>query len=178
MPIHGVLGSKPLPDPHQLRTVVRTSGFVIQDQGPTEMSRQRPKPICEIICVKFCTKIQTLKGTGKNQKWRKVGILKKKQVLYIWAIVLDGEAVDLYNYYEQLDGFYAVLSVKYLTLIKTNEAIFQHDNTPAQHSCLSKVKLLELQRVNILSHPVYSPDIATSDNGLLSSKAHLLKGFW
>ena len=54
--------------------------------------------------------------------------------------------------------------------------ILQHDNAPANNSKALKSKLEELDGFELLPHPVYSPDLATSDYYPFRSMCHFLMG--
>jgi transposase len=61
-------------------------------------------------------------------------------------------------------------------MIRRNQVLLQHDNAPAHTSRVAKRKIEELDGVEVLPHPPYSPDLAPSDYHLFRSMAHFLRG--
>ena len=53
----------------------------------------------------------------------------------------------------------------------------QQDNAKPHNSRKTKDKFEELDSVEVLPHPAYSPDCAPSDYGLFHSMQHFLKGY-
>lgn len=93
-----------------------------------------------------------------------------------WELVPDGTAVDGNLYAAQLQRVYEALSTRYPALVNRGRAILQHDNAPAHTSRTVKQKIMELQGIEVLPHPAYSPDLAPSDYHLFRSMAHFLRG--
>jgi histone-lysine N-methyltransferase SETMAR len=91
-----------------------------------------------------------------------------------FELVPDGRAVNAELYSKQLERVYNVLKQRYPTLIRRKLALLQHDNGPAHRANLTKKKLDELDGVEVLPHPTYSPDLAPSDYGLFRSMEHFL----
>jgi hypothetical protein len=61
-------------------------------------------------------------------------------------------------------------------MIRRDQIFLQHDNAPAHTSRVVKRKIEELDGVETLSHPPYSPDLAPCDYHLFRSMAHFLRG--
>ena len=93
-----------------------------------------------------------------------------------FELIADGQAVNAELYSEQLERVYNVLTQRYPTLIRRKRALLQHDNAPAHRANLTKEELDELDGVEILPHPAYSPDLAPSDYGLFRSMEHFFRG--
>ena len=93
-----------------------------------------------------------------------------------FELVPDGRAVDAELYCQQLDRVYDKLKQKYPTLVRRNRALFQQDNAKSHTAKTTKEKFDELEDVEILPHPAYSPDAAPSDDGLFRSMEHFLRG--
>ena len=69
-----------------------------------------------------------------------------------------------------------VLKQRYPTLIHQKRVLLQHDNASAHRANLTKEKLDELDGIEVLPHPSYSPDLAPSDYGLFRSMVHFFRG--
>lgn len=109
----------------------------------------------------------------------------EKVMLCVWwnidgilhfEFVPDGRAVDADLYCGQLDRVYKVVCNRYPQLVNRKRVLLQHDNAPAHTAKLTKAKIQELNGVEVLPHPAYSPDLAPSDYGLFRSMAHFLNG--
>jgi histone-lysine N-methyltransferase SETMAR len=109
----------------------------------------------------------------------------KKVMLSVWwnfegvlhfELVPHGRAVNAELYTQQLDCVYEVLKSRYPALVNRRCALLQHDNAPAHRARLTKAKIQELEGVELLPHPAYSPDVAPSDYGLFRSMATFLRG--
>ncbi|UYV63606.1 TMEM67 [Cordylochernes scorpioides] len=106
-----------------------------------------------------------------------------KVVLSVWwnidGIVhfeLDGRAVNANLYSEQLGRVYKVLKTRYPALINRKRVLLQHDNAPAHRARLSTNRIKNLEGIEVLPHPTYSPDIAPSDYVLFHFMATFLRG--
>lgn len=93
-----------------------------------------------------------------------------------FELIPSGRAVNVDLYCEQLDRVYDVLNQKYPALIQRKRALLQQDNAPAHRAEKTQEKLAELDGVEVLPHPAYSPDAAPSDYGLFRSMEHFLRG--
>lgn len=109
----------------------------------------------------------------------------KKVMLCVWwnidgiihyEFVKNGRAVNAELYSEQLGRVYEILSSRYPALVNRNRVLLQHDNAPAHRARLTQEKIQELEGIEVLPHPAYSPDLAPSDYGLFRSMAHFLRG--
>jgi [histone H3]-lysine36 N-dimethyltransferase SETMAR len=109
----------------------------------------------------------------------------KKVMLSVWwnvdgilhfELVPEGRAVTGVLYAEQLERVHVILVQKYPALTNRKRVLLQHDNAPAHRSRTVQAKLVELDCMEILPHPAYSPDIAPSDYGLFRSLTHFLCG--
>jgi [histone H3]-lysine36 N-dimethyltransferase SETMAR len=115
----------------------------------------------------------------------KQGRFDCKVMLCVWwnfegvihfELVPEGRAVNANLYTQQLDRVYAVLCERYPALVNRNRVLLQHDNAPAHTARLTRGKVQELQGIEVLPHPAYSPDLAPSDYHLFRAMAHFLKG--
>ena len=93
-----------------------------------------------------------------------------------FELLPDGRAVSAELYSEQLERVYNILKQRYPTLIHQKRALLQHDNASAHRANLTKEKLDELDGIEVLPHPSYSPHLAPSDYGLFRSMAHFFRG--
>lgn len=91
-----------------------------------------------------------------------------KGVLH-FELARDGCALNAELYCQQLDRVYDKLKAKYLNVVRRTRALFQHDNAKPHTAKKTKEKFDELDEVEVLPHPAYSPDIAPSDYGLFRS---------
>ena len=85
-----------------------------------------------------------------------------------FELVPEGKAVNAELYTEQLDRVYEAMRQKYPTLISRKRALLQQDNAPAHRAKKTQGKIAELDGIEVLPHPAYSPDLAPSDYGLFS----------
>jgi len=101
----------------------------------------------------------------------------KKVMISVWwnvdgivhfELVPEGKAVNAELYTEQLDRVYEAMRQKYPTLISRKRALLQQDNAPAHRAKKTQGKIAELDGIEVLPHPAYSPDLAPSDYGLFS----------
>ena len=114
----------------------------------------------------------------------KASLHTKKVMLCIWwdwkgvlyyELLTENQMINSNKYSSQLDQLKAVLDKKCLELVNRKCIIF-HQDTPRPHvSLMTRQKLLQLGW-EILIHPPYSPDIATSDFHLFQSLQNSLNG--
>lgn len=71
---------------------------------------------------------------------------------------------------------YVALKKSYPAVVNRSRALFLQDNAPAHSSKDTKKKIEELEGIELLPHPAYSPDLAPSDYHLFRSMAHFFKG--
>ena len=109
----------------------------------------------------------------------------KKVMICVWwnfegvvhfELVSNGRAINAELYCQQLDRVYDKLKEKYPALINRKRALMQQDNAKPHTAKKTKDKFKELEGVEVLPHPGYSPDCAPSDYGLFRSLQHSLKG--
>jgi histone-lysine N-methyltransferase SETMAR len=93
-----------------------------------------------------------------------------------WELVPAGRAVNGKLYVEQLERVHEALRQRYPSMIRRNQILLQQDNAPAHTSRTTKEKIEELDGVDVLPHPPYSPDLAPSDYHMFRSMAHFLRG--
>ena len=92
-----------------------------------------------------------------------------------FKLVPDGRAVNAELYCQQLDCVYDKLKEKYPIAVRRTRGLFQQDNAKLHTAKKTKEKFDELEEVEVLPHPAYSPDIAPSDYGLFQSMQHFLR---
>lgn len=93
-----------------------------------------------------------------------------------WELVPDGRAIDGNLYAEQLQRVHDALSTRYPAILNRGRALLQHDNAPAHTSRIVKRKIQELEGIEVIPHPAYSPDLAPSDYHMFRSLSHFLQG--
>lgn len=115
----------------------------------------------------------------------KQGRFEHKVMLCVWwnyegilhfELLPDGLAVNAQLYSEQLQRVYDILKARYPALVNRKRALLQHDNAPAHIARMTQQKISELDGMEVLPHPAYSPDLAPSDFHLFRSMAHFLRG--
>ena len=65
---------------------------------------------------------------------------------------------------------------RYPGLVNRKRVLLQQDNAPAHRATLMRNKIEELDGIDVLPHPPYSPDLAPSDYALFQSMAAFLRG--
>lgn len=109
----------------------------------------------------------------------------RKVMLCVWwnfegvlhfELAPNGHAINAELYCQQLDRVYEKLKEKYPALVTRKRALFQQDNARPHTAKKTKEKFKELDGVEVLPHPAYSPDAAPSDYGLFRSMEHFLRG--
>jgi [histone H3]-lysine36 N-dimethyltransferase SETMAR len=109
----------------------------------------------------------------------------KKVMLCVWwnfegvihfELVANNRAINAELYTDQLDRMYTALGKKYPALINRKQVILQQDNASPHTAALTRRKIEELEAIELLPHPAYSPDLAPSDFHLFRAMSHFLKG--
>ena len=70
----------------------------------------------------------------------------------------------------------AVLRECYPTIENQKRVILQQDNARLHTSKMTMDKIKELDGIELLPHPLYSPDLVRSDYYIFKSMAHFLRG--
>jgi len=184
------VNKRPRQDPHEL----------------TDAQAERRVQVCQQLLEnplddRFWRRIVTgdekwifLRNPDKRKQWvspgQEFGVAKqdrfgKKVMLCVWwnyqgivhfELLRDGLAVNATLYTQQLERVHEVLRTRYPGLVNRNQVLLQHDNAPAHRAKMTKAKIQELDGIEVLPHPAYSPDLAPSDYGLFRSMAHFLRG--
>ena len=71
---------------------------------------------------------------------------------------------------------YEKLKEKYPSLTNRKRVFLQEDNAKLHTTNRTKEKIVELEGIELLPHPAYSPDLAISDYYLFRSMVHFLCG--
>ena len=122
----------------------------------------------------------TSSGTGTKAR----SVLEKALLCVWWnfegsiyfELVPNGRTIDASLYCAQLDRMYAELSRKYPALVNRKRVLLQQDNAKPHTARQTKEKIRNLDAIELLPHPAYSPDLAPSDYHLFRSMAHFLRG--
>ena len=93
-----------------------------------------------------------------------------------FELVPNNRAIDAELYSAQLDRMHTALAQKYPALVNRKRVILQQDNASPHTARRTKEKIRELESIELLPHPAYSPDLAPSDFHLFRSMAHFLRG--
>ena len=113
------------------------------------------------------------------------GRFEHKVLLCVWwnyegpihyEFVPDGHGVNAELYCSQLERMYAALTRRYPALVNRKRVLMQHDNAPPHKAKMTTDKIQQLDAIELLPHPAYSPDLAPSDYYLFRSMAHFLRG--
>ena len=97
-----------------------------------------------------------------------------KGVLY-YELLPENQTINSNKYCSQLDQLKAALDKKRPELVNRKRMIFHQGNARPHVSLMTRQKLLQLGW-EVLIHPPYSPDIASSDFHLFHSLQNSLKG--
>lgn len=109
----------------------------------------------------------------------------QKAMLCVWwnyegvvhfELVPNNRAINAELYSAQLDRMHSALAKKYPSLVNRKRVLLQQDNAAPHSARRTKEKLKELDSIELLPHPAYSPDLAPSDFHLFRSMAHYLRG--
>ncbi|CAF1536689.1 unnamed protein product [Adineta ricciae] len=105
-----------------------------------------------------------------------IGVWWNFEGILHFELVPNGHTSNAELYCEQLDRVYDVLVEKYPSLVRRKRAVFQQDNVKPHTARTTSNKFEELDDVEILPHPPYSPDVAPSNYDLIRSMQHSMKG--
>ena len=110
---------------------------------------------------------------------------ERKVMLCVWwnfegvvhfELVPEGLAINAELYSQQLERMYAALGERYPALVNRKRVLLQQDNARHHTAHITQEKIEELEGIELLPHPAYSPDLAPSDYHLFRSMAHFLRG--
>lgn len=110
---------------------------------------------------------------------------ERKVMLCVWwnfegvvhfELVPEGLAINAELYSQQLERMYAALGERYPALVNRKRVLLQQDNARPHTAHITQEKIEELEGIELLPHPAYSPDLAPSDYHLFRSMAHFLRG--
>ena len=119
-----------------------------------------------------------------TQTTSKAGIHQKKVLLSVWwdykgivyfELLPPNQTINSVIYIEQLTKLNNAVEEKRPELTNWKGVVFHHDNSRPHTSLVTRQKLLELGW-DVLSHPPYSPDLASSDYFLFRSLQNSLNG--
>lgn len=101
--------------------------------------------------------------------WNYSGIL-------FFEILPDDQNINSDIYSAQLNRLHEILTKKYPALINRKRVLLQADNAKPHTSKKSMETLQNIEAIEVLPHPPYSPDVAASDFHLFRAMAHFLRG--
>jgi histone-lysine N-methyltransferase SETMAR len=112
-------------------------------------------------------------------------MLRKKKLLCVWwnyegliyyELVPDGRTFNAEVYSQQTQKMYTVLLEKYLALVNRKCVLLQQDNARPHTVKKTLQKVEELEGIELLPYPAFSPDLKPSDYYLFRSMAQFLRG--
>jgi len=112
------------------------------------------------------------------------GLTRKKVRLCVWwdwkgivhyELLSFNQTINFEFYCEQLQRLQQAIERKRPELINRRDVVFHHDNARPHTFLMTRQKLRELDW-EVLMHPPYSPDIASSDCYLFRSLQNSLNG--
>jgi histone-lysine N-methyltransferase SETMAR len=90
--------------------------------------------------------------------------------------VPDGRAINAEVYSQQLEKMHTVLLEKYPVLVNRKRVLLQQDNARPHTAKKTLQKIEQLEGIEMLTHPAFSPDLAPLDYYLFRSMAQFLRG--
>jgi hypothetical protein len=90
--------------------------------------------------------------------------------------VPGGHTINVKVYSQQLEKMYTVLLEKYPALMNRKLVLLQQDNACPHMAKKTLQKIEELEVIELLPHPAFSPDLESSDDYLFRSMAQFLHG--
>jgi histone-lysine N-methyltransferase SETMAR len=90
--------------------------------------------------------------------------------------VPDGRTINAEVYSQQLEKMYTVLPENYPALVNRKRVLLQQDNASSHTAKETLQKIEELEGIELLPHPAFSPDLAPSEYCLFRSMAQFLRG--
>jgi histone-lysine N-methyltransferase SETMAR len=82
--------------------------------------------------------------------------------------------INVEVYSQQLEKMYTVLLKNYPALVNRKHVLLQQDNARPQTAKKTLQKIEELEGIELLPHPTFSPDLEPSDYYLFCSMAQFL----
>jgi histone-lysine N-methyltransferase SETMAR len=151
---------------------------------------QLPKDHCFIKRILTCDeKWINLNNPDLQKQWldkgqRPVSVAKgerfeKKVLLCVWwnyegliyyKLVPDARMINAEVYSQQLEKMYTVLLEKYPALVNRKRVLLQQDNARLHTAKKTLQKIEELEGIELLPHPSFSPDLEPSFYGPVSSR--------
>jgi hypothetical protein len=101
----------------------------------------------------------------------------KYEALIYYELVPDGRTINAEVYSQQLEKTYMVLLEKYPALVNRKCVLLQQDNARPHTVKKTLQKIVELEDIELLPHPTFSPDLEPSNYYyLFHSMAQFLHG--
>jgi histone-lysine N-methyltransferase SETMAR len=94
--------------------------------------------------------------------------------LIYYELMPDGRTINTEMYSQQLEKMYTVLLQKYPALVNRKRVLLQQDNARSHTAKKTLQKIEELEGIELLPHPAFSPDLEPSDYYLFHSVAQFL----
>jgi [histone H3]-lysine36 N-dimethyltransferase SETMAR len=113
---------------------------------------------------------------GQFEKKVMLSIFWNYEGVILFDLLPHGQTINSEYYCDLLERMYAVLRERYPAIVNRKRVILQQDNARPHTSKMTMDKIKNLDGIEILPHPPYSPDLAPSDYYLFRSMAHFLRG--
>jgi hypothetical protein len=84
------------------------------------------------------------------------------EILIYYELVPEGVTINVEVYSQQLEKMYTVLLEKYPALVNRKCMLLQQDNARPHTAKKTLQKIEELEGIELLSHPAFSPDLEPS----------------
>jgi histone-lysine N-methyltransferase SETMAR len=110
---------------------------------------------------------------------------EKEVVLCVWwnyegliyyELVPDGRTINAEVYSQQLEKMYTVLLDKYPALVNLKRVLLQEENARPRTAKKTLQDIEELEGIELLPHPAFTPNLQPSDYYLFRSMTQFLRG--
>ena len=119
--------------------------------------------------------IQTTAKSGLTTSMVMLSVWWDWKGIVYYEILEPGQTVNPLLYCQQLTRLQKEIQKKRPELVNRKGVVFHHDNARPHTSLMTRQKLTKLAW-EVLMHPPYSPDLATSDYNLFRSLQNFLDG--
>jgi histone-lysine N-methyltransferase SETMAR len=96
--------------------------------------------------------------------------------LIYYELVPDVRTINAEIYSQQLEKMYTLLLEKYPALVNRKRVLLQQDKARPHTAKKTLQKIEELEGIELIPHPAFSPDLEPSDYYLFRSMDQFLRG--